>query len=131
MPPRFEASQLLVFHQRLCDGDRTAPDELAELILGPLVEQLAHRYPWMDDQVIWDGVSEAFLEYCARPHRFDVRRGVPLDRFLHMASWRKVANTLRNNRRRQANEEEVASTVCRVGAPLRGRVGATPKNRRS
>jgi len=108
MPQRFASSQLLAFHRRLCDGDRTASDEFAALILGPLVEQVARRYPRTYDQIIWDGVSEAFLDYCARPHQFDERRGVPLDRFLHMASWRNVANTLRDNRRRRAREEEVA-----------------------
>jgi RNA polymerase sigma factor (sigma-70 family) len=108
MPPRFASSQLLAFHRRLCDGDRTASDELAALVLGPLVEQIARRYPRTDEQVIWDGVSEAFLDYCARPHQFDERHSMPLDRFLHMASWRNVANILRNTRRRQAHEEEVA-----------------------
>jgi hypothetical protein len=101
----------LALHRRLCDGDPTAPDELAALILGPLVEQVARRYPRTDEQVIWDGVGAAFLDYCARPHQFDETHGVPLERFLHMASWRNVANILRNNLRRQAREEEIAREV--------------------
>jgi RNA polymerase sigma-70 factor, ECF subfamily len=106
MPPRFESSQLLAIHRRLCDGDRTAPDELAELLLDHLVARIARQYPRTDDQIIWDGVSDAFLDYCARPHQFDDGRGVPLDRFLQMASWRNVANTLRDDARRQTHEEE-------------------------
>ncbi len=118
MSPRFESSQLLAIHRRLRDGDRMASDELAELVLDHLVEWVARRYPHTDEQIIWDGVSEAFLDYCARPHQFDERHGVPLDRFLHMASWRNVANTLRNNRRRQAHEEKVARTSATLPVEL-------------
>jgi hypothetical protein len=123
MPPRFDASQMLACHHRLCDGDRTASDELAALILGLLVERVARQYPRTDEQIIWDGVCEASLDYCARPHQFDERRGVPLDRFLHTASWRNVANTLRNNRRRQAHEEEVARTSATSAVELDSVVG--------
>jgi len=123
MPPRLASSQLLAFHRRLCDGDRTAPDELAELILGPLVEQVARRYPHTDEQVVWDGVIEAFLDYCARPHQFDEGRGRLLDRFLHMASWRNVANTLRNNRRRRVHEEKVVRSFATSAVELDPVVG--------
>jgi hypothetical protein len=41
MPHRIDASQLLVLHHRLCDGDRTASEELAQLVLDALVEGIA------------------------------------------------------------------------------------------
>jgi DNA modification methylase len=123
MPPRFDSSHLLKLHGRLCDGDRTASEELAELVLNPLVEQVARRYPRTDEQMIWDGVSEAFLDYCSRPYQFDASHGVSLDRFLHMASWRNVANILRRNVRRLTHEEEAARTYATVAVELDPVVG--------
>jgi RNA polymerase sigma-70 factor, ECF subfamily len=118
MPPRFAPSQLLALHRRLCDGDRTASDELAELVLKSLVGQIARRYPRTDEQIIWDGVSAAFLDYCSRPHQFDERRAVPLDRFLRTASWRNVANILRSNVRRRTHEEDAARAHASAAVEL-------------
>jgi hypothetical protein len=105
MPPHLDSSQLLGLHRRLCDGDRTASEELAELILEPLVDAISRRFPHHDEQTIWDGVVDAVLDYCARPHQFDEARRVPLDRFLHMASRHNVMNLRRGEARRRAREE--------------------------
>lgn len=110
MLPRFETSQLLELHRRLCDGDRTASEMLAELILEPLVEALSRRFPRTDEQIIWDGVVEAVLDYCTRPHQFDAERGVPLDHFLLMASTRNLQNLLRGETRRRARQEKVSAS---------------------
>jgi RNA polymerase sigma-70 factor, ECF subfamily len=96
-------------HRRLCAGDRTASEELAELILDPLVDAISCRFPYIDEQTIWDGVVDALLDYCARPHQFDEGRKVPLDRFLRMASRRNVTNFLRGEARRRAREEAMQS----------------------
>jgi RNA polymerase sigma-70 factor (ECF subfamily) len=109
MPPRLDSSQLLEFHHRLCDGDRTASEELAELILEPLVDAVSRRFSRIDGQTVCDGVVEAFLDNCARPHQFDAGREVPLDRFLRIASERNVANLLRGDARRRAREETAHS----------------------
>ncbi len=109
MPPRFETSQLLELHRQLCNGDRTASETLAELILEPLVEALSRRFPRTDEQIIWDGVVEAVLDYCARPHQFDAERGVPLKHFLLMASTRNLQNLLRGETRRRARQEKVGA----------------------
>jgi RNA polymerase sigma-70 factor, ECF subfamily len=98
-------------HRRLCDGDRTASEELAELILEPLVDSISRRFPRSDKQTVWDGVVDALLDYCARPHQFDEGRKVPLDRFLRMASRRNVMNLLRGEARRRAREETAHSNV--------------------
>lgn len=121
--PRFASSQLLALHRRLCDGDRTASGEFAELILNFLVKQVARRYPHTDEQLIWDGVSAAFLDYCSRPRQFDEERGVPLDRFLHRASWRNVANILRSSARRRTREEEAARAYASSAVELDPVVG--------
>jgi RNA polymerase sigma-70 factor (ECF subfamily) len=111
MPPLFDSSQLLGLHRRLCDGDRTASEELAALILEPLVDAISRRFPRSDEQTIWDGVVDALLDYCARPAQFDAGREVPLDRFLHLASRRNVINLLRGEARRRAREETAHSDV--------------------
>jgi RNA polymerase sigma-70 factor, ECF subfamily len=109
MPPRLDSSQLLGLHRRLCHGDRTASEELAELILKSLVDAISRRFPYNDQQTVWDGVVDALVDYCARPHQFDEGRGVPLDHFLRMASWRNVMNLLRGESRRSAREEAAES----------------------
>ena len=40
MPPRFASSDLSPFHRRLCDGDRTASDEIADPPASPIREDL-------------------------------------------------------------------------------------------
>jgi RNA polymerase sigma-70 factor (ECF subfamily) len=114
MPPSFDSSQLLDFHRRLCEGDRTASEELAELLLGPLIEALSHRFPDTDEQTIWDGVVDAFLDYAARPCQFNVGRGVPLDGFLRMASRRNVTNALRGEARRRVRQATAAADYLAV-----------------
>jgi RNA polymerase sigma-70 factor (ECF subfamily) len=69
----------------------------------------------MDEQIVADGVTDALLAYCTTPERFDGKRGIPLDRFLHMAAWRNVANSLRGEKRRKAREEQAS---CVFGEPL-------------
>jgi hypothetical protein len=109
MPPRLDSSQLLGLHRRLCAGDRTASEELAKFTLEPLVDATSRRFSRSDEQIIWDGVIDALLDYCARPRQFDEERGVPLDRFLRMASWPNVTNLLRAEGRRRAREEAAQS----------------------
>jgi len=71
MPPRFESSQLLALHRRLCNGDRTASEEVAELLLDPLVERISRQFPRADEHWHCQAVADALLDYCARPQQFD------------------------------------------------------------
>jgi RNA polymerase sigma-70 factor (ECF subfamily) len=87
-----------------------------------LVDAISRRFPRNDEQTVWDGVVDAFLDYCARPHQFDEERGVPLDRFLRMASRRNVANLLRGEGRRRAREE-VAQSDARSAVELNPTAG--------
>ena len=116
MPTEDVPDQLLALHKRLLVGDRTVSEEIIRLLLSSLVQQVSRQFPKTDEQAIWDGVSEALLDYCARPQQFDKRHGVPLDRFLGQAAWRNVANILRGEKRRkareqQAGQEDLASSV--------------------
>jgi RNA polymerase sigma factor (sigma-70 family) len=106
MPHRFDSSQLLVLHHRLCDGDRTASEELARLVLDALVEGIARQFLRSDEHMLYEAVTEAFLDYCARPCQFDEERGVALHLFLLMTSRRNMLNLLRGEARPKAREEE-------------------------
>jgi hypothetical protein len=108
MPPRFESSQLLAFHQRLCDGDRTASDELAALLLESLVERISRQFPRADEHWHFQAVADALLDYCARPHQFDEGRRVPLLPFLLMTCRRNMLNLLRGEARRRTHEGQAA-----------------------
>ncbi len=101
-----DAEHLFALHERLLHGDRVAPEELAELLLERLTAEIARQFPHTDIHVVYDGVADALLDYCAKPAGFDTTRSVPLDRFLSQAAWRNVANSVRGEKRRKAREEK-------------------------
>lgn len=118
MPQRSDSAQLLALHRRLCNGDRTASEEIASLLLSPLVQNVSRKFSRTDEHTIWDGVTDAILDYCARPDQFDTTRAVPLDRFLYTAAWRNVANSLRGETRRKAREEKAGHAYAEFAVEL-------------
>ena len=104
MPDHKQPAAFLCLHRRLLEGDRVAPAELMELLLSPLIGEMKREYPTTDVHLVSDGVTDALLDYCARPGSFDQTRGVPLSRFLAKAAWRNIANILRSETRRKARE---------------------------
>lgn len=108
MPDQIQPEALLCLHRRLLEGDRVVPAELMERLLSPLIGEMKHEYPTTDVHLVSDGVTDALLDYCARPGRFDQTRGVPLNRFLAKAAWRNIANLLRGETRRRAREAKAA-----------------------
>jgi DNA-directed RNA polymerase specialized sigma24 family protein len=103
-----DRDELLRLHRRLVDGGRTASEEIATALLGSLTTELSREFPTIDIGLVWDGVTDALLDYCAEPTAFDADRGVPLDRYLHRNAWRNVANFLRQEKRRKIREEKSA-----------------------
>jgi DNA-directed RNA polymerase specialized sigma24 family protein len=73
--------------------------------------------------MLYEAVTEAFLDYCAQPHRFDVGRRVPLHLFLLMASRRNMLNLLRNEGRRRAHEGEAGQLYAKSAVELDPVVG--------
>ncbi len=106
-PP--DRNALCALHDRLLRGDRLASEELARLLLLPLVEEIARRLRTTDEQIITDGVIDAVLDYCGDPQKFNTDKGVPLDRFLATAAWRNVQNLLTGERRRKERERKVGN----------------------
>ncbi len=106
MPGPVDTPHVLALHRRLLDGDRVASEELAELLLERLVCEVGRRFPRVDTHLVSDGVTDALLDYCARPSSFDTSRGIPLDRFLVQTARRNVLNLLRGGQRLKAREEK-------------------------
>jgi RNA polymerase sigma-70 factor, ECF subfamily len=106
-----KVQQLLRLHTRLLDGDRIASEEVVRLLLISLSNELARKFPNTDKHLVFDGVTDALLEYCTGPKKFDPSRGVPLDRFLALAAWRNVANSVRGEKRRKLRELKALTAV--------------------
>ena len=105
MPGGDDSAQLLELHRRLLTGDRTASEEVVRLLHASLTQEVSAQFPHTDQHIIWDGVIDAMLDYCARPQQFDAERGVSLKRFLRLAARRNVVNMLRGEQRRKVREE--------------------------
>ena len=90
-------AQLLELHRRLLTGDRTASEEVVRLLHASLTQEVSAQFRHTDQHIIWDGVIDAMLDYCARPQQFDAERGVSAQAFLRLAARRNVVNMLREN----------------------------------
>jgi DNA-directed RNA polymerase specialized sigma24 family protein len=105
MPEGDDSAQLLEMHRRLLAGDRTASEAVMRLLHASLTQEVSAQFRQIDQHIIWDGVIDAMLDYCARPQQFDAERGVSLKRFLRLAARRNVMNILRGEQRRKVREE--------------------------
>jgi RNA polymerase sigma-70 factor (ECF subfamily) len=106
-----ENENLKVIHQRLLKGDRIASEELILILLHRLSRELVEKFPRTDKHWIYDGVTDALLDYCNRPSTFDQNRGTSLERFLANAAWRNIANIIRGERRRKIREGRFMQNV--------------------
>jgi RNA polymerase sigma-70 factor (ECF subfamily) len=98
-------------HKRLLGGDRVASEELATLLLRPLVERLEHRWPgWAHTEMLYDAAVDVFLDYVAAPERFDLERKTLLG-WLELAAHRDLTNRYRSARQRRAIELVPTSSI--------------------
>jgi RNA polymerase sigma-70 factor, ECF subfamily len=98
-------------HDRLVAGDRVASEELASLLLDPLVARLRRRWPrWNHTDVLYDAAVDVVLDYLQAPERYEPGRG-PLLRWLEVAAHRDLTNAYRSARQRQAIELVPLSAV--------------------
>jgi hypothetical protein len=81
------------------------------MLLSPLTTELCVSFEQTDTGGVSDGVTDAILEYAARPKSFDEARGVPLDRFLRKNAWRNIANIARGDKRRREREHTAATMM--------------------
>jgi hypothetical protein len=83
-------------HERIVVGDGAAREELAARMLPWLRGRCRAGFRHAGDEIVNDAAEDAILQYLAHPERFDPSKGVPLDRFLHVVAWRRLANQVRN-----------------------------------
>jgi hypothetical protein len=87
-------------HQRLCDGDPTAPSQFCDLYLPQL---LADRHRWAvpgvrDEHLVEDAAITAVLDFVKRPDAYDRARLAILP-YLRMAAKADLLNLLARERR--------------------------------
>jgi hypothetical protein len=91
-------------HERLLAGEVTAPAELAEVMLEPLLHQLTKKFPQLrDPYLLPDAVTDALMSYIKRPTQFDPTRR-SLTGFLFMAGEGDLLNALAKEKRRRQKE---------------------------
>ena len=106
MPENFDREAILTLHDLILKGDRVASARICEAVLGPLLQEVGRRFPHTDEQIIYDGIIDAILEYCENPASYSQSGKVPLDRYLSTASRRNVSNLLKGEQRRKRREKK-------------------------
>lgn len=94
---------LEILHERFCNGDRTAREELTRFLLPRLVSYLTRRRINLDDAVIQEAAEDALLEYFRRPGHYVPQRS-SLETFLRLAALNNLRDAMRRIRRRLAHE---------------------------
>jgi hypothetical protein len=100
--PREPGRRLLanLLHPRIRTGDSSAPEALFNLLNDSVMESLSWKFPRIDDSILWDGWTGAFLNDL---QRFDSNRG-DLEKFLKLAAFRNVLDSLSGLKQRQRFE---------------------------
>jgi hypothetical protein len=81
-------------HQRLTDGDVTAPAEIAEFFLPLVVYKLRQRFPNLYDHHLVDmAADDAFLSYFQHPQQYNPLQ-LSLVKYLIMSAWGDLLNLL-------------------------------------
>lgn len=91
-------------HQRLLEGDPTAPSEVILAYLGLLTRRLRQRFPDVrDETIVQDAATDALIQYVQSPRRFDPAKS-GLASYLTMAARGDLLNALARERRRAARQ---------------------------
>jgi RNA polymerase sigma factor (sigma-70 family) len=98
-------------HQRLLQGDPTAPSEVILAYLEPLTRRLRQRFPDVQDQtLIQDAVTDALFQYVQFPGRFDPTKS-NLPSYLTMAARGDLLNALARERRHSSRQVPVEAVA--------------------
>lgn len=91
-------------HQRLLQGDPTAPSEVIVAYLEPLTRRLRRRFPDVKDEtIIHDAVTDALFQYVQSPERYNPTKS-SLSSYLTMAARGDLLNALARERRHAARQ---------------------------
>jgi hypothetical protein len=100
--PLEEAGKAL--HQRLLNGDVTAPAEIAELFMPVIIGKLHRGYPALDDPHLVDtAVEDALMNYFARPEQYDPAK-LSLAGYLRMSANGDLLNLLKRAKKIQKQQ---------------------------
>jgi RNA polymerase sigma-70 factor, ECF subfamily len=101
-------------HERLLAGDVTAPAELAETLLEPLLNRLTKKYPQLPDpDLLPEAVIDSLMSYIKRPVQFDPDKRSLLG-FLSMAAEGDLLNALAKDKRRRQKETSLEDVELEV-----------------
>jgi hypothetical protein len=98
------SKDVLILHGRLVSGDPTAPNDLAELFLTPLVDWLQERNPKVSSDFILQAVEDALLNLIHHPSTYKPEKKLSLEKYLRMSAQGDLRNTLAKVRRSRAPE---------------------------
>ncbi len=91
-------------HRRLLSGDVTAPPELAEAVLEPLLNSLGQRHKNLrNSDLLQDAITDALMSYIKHPAQFDPTKRTLMG-FLLMAAEGDLLNALAKEKRRRQKE---------------------------
>ncbi len=103
-----------ILHESLLAGDVTAPAEIAEAYLPPLIEYMRTRFPSVDPALVETAADDAILSYLQRPQQYDPEK-MSLDRYLRMSARYDLRNQIETRRRWEMASGE--SRVVELDAP--------------
>lgn len=93
-------------HLRLLRWDPTAPTDLANQYLPPLLDWLRHRFSNKDDALLTEVAIELILNLGERPEQYDPNR-LSLSAYLRMAARGDLKNALARESRRVAHHAQL------------------------
>jgi DNA-directed RNA polymerase specialized sigma24 family protein len=106
-PDRSLNADLLRLHALVVEGDYRAFEALVEWLFHPLLQEVIHLFPRIDEQIICDRVVDAVLAYGRAPEHYDPTLGVSLAHFLRLLARRKVLNRQRSELRERRRQQQV------------------------
>jgi RNA polymerase sigma-70 factor (ECF subfamily) len=103
------------FHRRMLNGDVTAPAEIADAFLPPLVTYMKTRYSWVDDPHLPQAAAvDAVLSYLQRPQQYNPEKR-SLASYLRMSANGDLKNELTSRTRER--QTQGGGRVVELDAP--------------
>src|SRR5690349_6013873 len=106
-PASVTTSDLASLHAQWVAGNQPAFEAIVERLFQPLLQEVTHQFPRIDEQILCDGVVDAVLAYGQSPERYDPTKGVSLRDFLRLVASRRVLDLHRSVGRRQKHEHQL------------------------
>jgi hypothetical protein len=99
------AGALLQLHGRLLDGETSARDEIAGILLQVLIRATDERFGRVDVEIRHDAVVDEVLSYLRHPAEFCPTERLSLDRLIASRIRRRIGHNVRSAVRRQSREQ--------------------------